>query len=87
MYCNAFRLAATAPAVFLVSACATGQGIGSGTPGAPTAAPTTIPTAAPSATPALLPADSSLALDRYRMVSLGMLGSAPATLSIEAPSS
>jgi hypothetical protein len=86
MYCNAFRLAATASTVFLVSACATGQGIGSGTPGAPTAAPTTVPTAAPSATPALLPSDSPLAPDRYRMASAGEVGPAPATLSITAPS-
>jgi hypothetical protein len=53
----------------------------------PTTTPTTAPTTTPSATPALLPADSPLEPGRHRMVSLGLVGSAPAFLSITAPSS
>ena len=75
-----------AAAVFLVSGCTTGQGVGSGTPAPASLAPTTAPTTMPSATLALLPSGSPLALDRYRMASAGKVGSAPATLTITVPS-
>jgi len=47
---------------------------------------TATPTATPSPTPALLPADSVVEPGRYRLASNGLVGSAPATLSITVPS-